>query len=408
MNQTITNISLIKATTLADRTSNTTQQTRGQILWHKTNLSSEREQLVKEAFSHCCSNEKQQLADDFVKEAKREGLNNLAETPDGQYALAEVYRHASKDSAELMRDVNREQGSTAVNYTKGPGVTLNIPDFLPSTFYDPNNWDFTYDRPDPAPESDDIYGGRDWGLDENAQLYVNGISYNDIRQGAVGDCSMMATIASVASLNPNFIRDTIIDNHNDTYTVRLYSSHGNAKYFTVDGELYREPNGTPVYAHSGQLNEIWPAIIEKAYAEMEGGYTNIRNRTATDTIRALTGKRSDYISNQIPASILYQGIHRSLANGNPVIASSYNDASRYSGMQIVEYHSYSVLGANEDNNGQQWIILRNPWGEFEYLNSNYNTGVLNRNDGVFRMKIEDYCQLFQGTTLNSRPKQYKY
>jgi hypothetical protein len=62
------------------------------LLYRRTSLSSERECQVKEAFSNCCSNEKEQLADDFVKEAKREGLNQLAERPDGQHALAEVYR----------------------------------------------------------------------------------------------------------------------------------------------------------------------------------------------------------------------------------------------------------------------------------------------------------------------------
>ncbi len=225
---------------------------------------------------------------------------------------------------------------------------------------------------------------------------------NDVRQGYVGDCSMMATIASVASLNPNFIRDAIIDNHNNTYTVRLYDSHGKAEYITVDGELYRDPNGNPVYAYSSQVNEIWPAIIEKAYARWEGGYANIKSRAVTDTIMTLTGTRAHYTSNQIPASMLYGAIRSSLANGSPVVAQSYNDSSRYIGTQIVDNHAYSVLRVYEES-GQQWVVLRNPWGRKEYQNENYETGGSQSDDGVFRMKIEDYCLLFKGTTLNTHP-----
>jgi hypothetical protein len=113
-----------------------------------------------------------------------------------------------------------------VNYARGPGLALSddIPGEIPGIFTPGicEDFDFPYDLPGPAPESDGISLGGDWGLGESAQLYVNGISYDDIRQGCVSDCSMMATIASVTSLNPNFIRDAIVVNHNNTYTVLMW------------------------------------------------------------------------------------------------------------------------------------------------------------------------------------------
>ncbi len=402
MNQVITNVLGYKANAVANNATEVDRQTRGRLLYRRASLSTDRERLVKEEFSGCCSDEREQIANDFIKEAKREGLNQLAEQPDGQHALAEVYRHAGSECAEFMQCVHREQGNTAVNYTRGPGLAISddIPGEIPGILT-PGIWedyDFPYDLVDPAPESEDIYGGRDWVLGENSQLYVNGISYNDVRQGYVGDCSMMATIASVASLNPNFIRDAIKDNHNNTYTVRLYDSHGKAEYVTVDGELFRKTDGTPVYAHGSQIYEIWPAIIEKAYARWEGGYANIKSRTATDTIMTLTGTRAHYVSNQIPSSMLYDAIRSSLASGSPVIASSYDDSSRHNGTGIVEDHAYSVLRVYEEG-GQQWIVLRNPWGYREYQNNNYETRGSQLEDGVFRMKIEDYCRHFHRTTM---------
>jgi hypothetical protein len=77
--------------------------------------------------------------------------------------------------------------------------------------------------------------------------------------------------------------------------------------------------------------------------------------------------------------MLYTAIRSSLANGNPVVTQSYDEPSRYYGTQIVEDHAYSVLRVYEEN-GQQWIVLPNPWGYYEYHGDYKAVG---RDDGVF-------------------------
>jgi hypothetical protein len=64
----------------------------------------------------------------------------------------------------------------------------------------------------------------EWSRRSDESLFVNGVSYNDVDQGQLGDCSFMASLASVAALDPNFIYEMITDNHDGTYTVRLYNS----------------------------------------------------------------------------------------------------------------------------------------------------------------------------------------
>jgi hypothetical protein len=406
MNQIISNFSGYNASVSANRTAGGERQTRGQLLYRRTSFSSDRERLVKEAFSNGCSNEKEQLADDFVKAAKREGLNQLAELPDGQHALAEVYRHAGSECAEFMRRVHRDQGATAVNYTRSEEQD-NVR-YLSSE----NHMRLSSigalllrDLPDPEPCPDDVSGDKAWSRRSDESLYVNGISYNDIDQGYLGDCSFMASLASVAALNPSFIREMISNNHNGTYTVRLYNASGEAEFITIDAQLYRDQDGNPVYAQNDTRQEIWPAIVEKAYAEMKGGYQNIESLSSTETLRAITGLDNAAAFNMkavrhilgISNSDIFHMISSSLEQGRPVTAGTHDPGEGVvydETNHLVENHAYSVIRAYEEN-GEQWVVLRNPWGRYEYQNDNYDNNGSLPNDGVFRMSINDFIAMYE-------------
>jgi hypothetical protein len=96
----------------------------------------------------------------------------------------------------------------------------------------------------------------------------------DVDQGDLGDCYLMASLASVAAKNPQAIRDMIIDNGDDTYTIRFFNG-GKAEYVTVDRFLPTNSSGKLVYALGGRsaslpalqavYSPIWCALIEKAF-----------------------------------------------------------------------------------------------------------------------------------------------
>jgi hypothetical protein len=69
------------------------------------------------SFQNRPKGKKTKLANDFVKSAGKDGLNKLAQTPNGQYALAIVYDHSSGEHRQLMEEAHKEQGNTAVDYT---------------------------------------------------------------------------------------------------------------------------------------------------------------------------------------------------------------------------------------------------------------------------------------------------
>ena len=77
---------------------------------------------------------------------------------------------------------------------------------------------------------------------------------------------------------PDVIDNMILDNGDNTYTVRFYNN-GVADYVTVDRYLPTWSSGNRVYADWGggsyneSDNELWVALVEKAYAQInESGW----------------------------------------------------------------------------------------------------------------------------------------
>src|SRR3990172_2095223 len=86
-----------------------------------------------------------------------------------------------------------------------------------------NKWFLGLDRPAASGAYRQIAG----------TLFVGGAAYTDVKQGSVGDCYLMASLAEVALRNPSTITSMFIVNGDGTYTVRFYNA-GQANYVTVD------------------------------------------------------------------------------------------------------------------------------------------------------------------------------
>ncbi|MEW8626342.1 MAG: hypothetical protein AB2551_11360 [Candidatus Thiodiazotropha sp.] len=112
-----TNSAAAQSYTAVDSGMGSTQQTEGETLFQQASQSHQPEVLVKRQFEQRNQSQKSKLAIEFISSAGREGISQLAATPDGQHALAVVYDHAGSDGRGLMRQVHEEQGNTAVDYT---------------------------------------------------------------------------------------------------------------------------------------------------------------------------------------------------------------------------------------------------------------------------------------------------
>ncbi len=248
------------------------------------------------------------------------------------------------------------------------------------------------------------------------QVCVGGVCANDVKQGAIADCYFVSSLAAVAHTRPNVIRDAVRDNGDGTYRVRLHDENGKPRNITVDGQLYEGGGGNPRYAKGTDSKELWVPLMEKAYAQMKGGYEAIGNGgSGGAAMQAITGKPSEYTKNAgTNADTLFAQLREATQHNRPIAANTFSEGQAkkdkaYQANGLSNWHVYTVLGA-EEVGGERWVNLRNPWGSTEYQNPGYETdvdadrdGKLDGDDGVFRMRLADYQRQFKGTWINDPP-----
>jgi hypothetical protein len=230
-------------------------------------------------------------------------------------------------------------------------------------------------------------------------LYVDGVSFDDVVQGSIANCYLVSAFSSVAQANPNLIKDAIKDNGDGTFTVRFFELNGGRGarpvFVTVDSDVPAEAGTRSKYGKARDASEGWVTVLEKAYAQWKGGYEAIGNGgRAGDVFEALTGRRAGWTSTSgTPATRVFASISSTLAAGRPVTAGTHGKDSGvdYTGTGVYAWHAYTVLGAKEEG-GTKYIELRNPWGNTE-------PGDDGKNDGIFKMKLDDFVKLYSNVYL---------
>lgn len=105
-----------------------------------------------------------------------------------------------------------------------------------------------------------------------APLFEGPVSVKDIRQGAIGDCYLIAGIYSLAQKNPQAIHDMMRDNGDGTVTVRFYEKDKDTQqYKEVPITISKSTLTTSEHAE----DTLWVQMLEKAYASYKGSYEAI-------------------------------------------------------------------------------------------------------------------------------------
>ena len=199
----------------------------------------------------------------------------------------------------------------------------------------------------------------------NPLFAAGGPSPNDIKQGNVGDCWFVASLAEVALKDPNLIRNDISQRADGTYDV--YFHNGATKVDEhVDGSLPVTSSGALEYAQLGQGGCTWVAIMEKALcyfrnATHGAAYSNTASGWGSESLADLGASNiQEKLGGIFNATQLINTISTALAAGKAV------DLGCGSGPgPLVHSHEYSVINTININLPFihiQMIEVRNPWG----------------------------------------------
>ncbi|HWE95449.1 MAG TPA: C2 family cysteine protease [Tepidisphaeraceae bacterium] len=208
-------------------------------------------------------------------------------------------------------------------------------------------------------------------LAENAVQYAStrsyplfgpdGASSEDIHQQDLGDCYFLATLSSVADVDPGAMPQSIASLGDGTYVVEFFRN-GVPVYVREDGNLPVDSTGTAVYGDLGPNNCTWVALMEKAYAYFRTGvadYGAIESGRPAEVYGALDFAYTD--STPLTPTSFVQTV---LADQQTGRAAVFDTNSLPTDSQLIENHAYMVSMVTYDSAGApQFLMLRNPWGD---------------------------------------------
>uniref|UniRef100_A0A5F8GZP5 Calpain-2 catalytic subunit n=1 Tax=Monodelphis domestica TaxID=13616 RepID=A0A5F8GZP5_MONDO len=132
-------------------------------------------------------------------------------------------------------------------------------------------------------------------------------------------------------------------------------------------------NDELLFVHSAEGSEFWSALLEKAYAKVNGCYEALSGGATTEGFEDFTGGIAEWYELKKAPDNLFIIIQKALQKGSllgcSIDITSAADSEAVTFQKLVKGHAYSVTGAEEvDFRGslQKLIRIRNPWGEVEW------------------------------------------
>lgn len=285
---------------------------------------------------------------------------------------------------------------------------------------------------------------------EKPTFFAKGASCDDIIQGSLGDCWLLAAF-SMLSCNDKLVKDICViqDQEIGVYGFVFYRD-GDWHQCIIDDKLYLK---APSYDESGDVvlgmygvqqrdqeqsyndlfqkgskslyfascrdeNETWVPLLEKALAKAHGCYGALGGGQTGEAIEDLTGGATTeiYTTNLLNKEKFWYDELRKIGTDFvfSAAAASYrewrannNSSVRVERRQgIVSQHAYAILDTYEGY-GQRLVKMRNPWGSSEW-NGPWSDGSKEWNhewierlghkfgdDGIFWISYEDMLRKYK-------------
>ncbi|XP_061407162.1 calpain-8-like [Lethenteron reissneri] len=248
---------------------------------------------------------------------------------------------------------------------------------------------------------------------------LDGASTTDICQGDLGDCWLLAAMSSL-TLEPALFEQVVPAGQDfgtdycGIFRFRFWQ-YGRWLEVVVDDRLPSRGKRL-VYTRSSTRNEFWSALLEKAYAKLNGSYAGLKAGKILEAMEDFTGGVGESYRSDPATPKLWLCVTSALA-GNALLAGFIKVASpaevgRVNESGLVLGHAYSILAmdtVSTQGGSVRLVRLRNPWGRQEYTGAwsdkatEWNSvepqeqqrlKLKKSEDGEFWMSVEEFTKFF--------------
>lgn len=254
-----------------------------------------------------------------------------------------------------------------------------------------------------------------WEDRKNEPLFAHEPTVNDLRQGKVCNCWMIAATTALINYDPQIIKNCMRDNGDGSVTVRLFTKtvDMNTGADIIRPKYIKVKKETPKLITGGEIQSsgaLWMQMLEKAaacigfrrsdYQNANLGYNALWYGNPMDWMFALTGMNGGMTKfanmDEDGPNEIYNDILHARENGQVYCYGTKDNGAE--GMN--DGHAYTVLGAREVN-GQKYIILRNPYGNASsvydekgklFKTETFMNSSMNETSGQFMIKLEDFVK----------------
>ncbi|KAF8554920.1 cysteine proteinase [Imleria badia] len=242
------------------------------------------------------------------------------------------------------------------------------------------------------------------------QEFLSTLTPADIDQNIINDCSLCACVAVCIQHNQRFnsrlLSSSLLPgNQPGRYDLKAYLN-GDCKRVSIDDLLPFNDSGRSVGISSGPKAVVWPALIEKAYMKLMGGYDFPGSNSSID-LRVLTRWIPEHIELQ-STSFEKEKTWERIANGfwkGHCVLTAGTDAKtilKIEGVKLLPSHAYAVVDIQETK-GERWLTLIDSRVPAADPPVHAKNGSSSSDARLLDMRWDDICAAFEGIYVSWDP-----
>jgi calpain-15 len=206
---------------------------------------------------------------------------------------------------------------------------------------------------------------------QHYSIFVNDISIDDVRQGYLGNCYLMSSLAAMTNI-PQLICQLFRSfqlNKNGCFEIGL-NIEGEWQIVLLDDYFpCSKKTRVPIFAKPNGP-ELWVMLLEKAWAKINGSYLNIIGGYASEVLSVFTSFPNETFDLFIKdIDLIWKELKKAFEDGHIITCCSKFD-NEIEKFGLVSGHTFTVTNLVEGFVNKKYtrlIKLRNPWGYKEWI-----------------------------------------